>query len=307
MKSLTKCFSKYKKSNKGVTTVFGTLLFMIVAIAIASILFIALFQYNNIIQQTTVREDERAQERIVFSNVTLSGNNVVGANITNIGSEQVQIKGFYRNSTFICDPSDTALNIDGAYLDSQESRIINMQSILFNPNDCLTVATARGVKSVQLVANLFPAEISYQTVDTNYGPLRLNFTQFFYETTNKNGNPTGTWMPGAIIPSSVTYCAWNITVTNIDTRAITINQYSSLDLVPNEPGAQTPWYLKNTSQTISANQTVNIIYVWDGPQGSFAQKFGAFTTAKVFMTFYGSFSDGLSYGQTIPFEAIHIQ
>jgi hypothetical protein len=131
MKSLTKCFSKYKKSNKGVTTVFGTLLFMIITIAIASILFIALFQYNNIIQQTAVREDERAQERIVFSNVTRSGNNVVGANITNIGSEQVQIKGFYRNSIFICDPSDAGFNSDGAYLDSQETRIINIQPITF--------------------------------------------------------------------------------------------------------------------------------------------------------------------------------
>jgi hypothetical protein len=307
MKSLSKCFSKYKKSNKGVTSVFGTLLFMIVAIAVAAILFIALFQYNSIIQQSTGREGERAQERIVFSNVTLSGNSLVGVNITNIGSEQVQIRGFYRNNIFICDPSDPSTNADGAYLEGQETRIINIQSIPFNSNDRLTVATSRGVKSVQLVANLFPGEISFQTSDTNYGPLRLNFTQFFYQTTDKNGNPTGTWMPGAVIPSSVTYCAWNITVTNIDTRAITINRYSSLDLVSNGGGAQIPWYLKNTSQTISANQTVNIIFVWDGPQSNSGQKFSSFTTAKVFMTFYGSFSDGLPYGQTIPFEAIRIQ
>lgn len=248
----------------------------------------------------------RAQERVVFLNVTVSNNNVTGVTVSNFGSETIQIRGFYVNTLFACDPSDTALNSDGAFINPKENKTIVVKEFPFNRSDYLSVATSRGIKSMVLVANLWPISSSSEPVETNYGPLRLNFTLFFVQTVNKNGNAPGAWVSGAIVPPSYTYCSWNITVTNIDTRDITINRYSSLDLVSNAGGAQNPWYLRSPTQTIGANQTVNIIYTWDGPQSGNAQQMANLVTAKVFLTFYGQFSDGLTFGQTIPFEAIRV-
>jgi hypothetical protein len=103
-------------------------------------------------------------------------------------------------------------------------------------------------------------------VNTNYGPLRLNFTLFYYRQTDSGGIPTGPWLPGANVSSTTTNCAWNITVTNIDNRNITLNEYSSLTLVSNAGGAQYPWYISAPPVFVQTNHTVSIVYLWDRQQ-----------------------------------------
>ncbi len=303
------CLIKSKR-NRGVSTVFGTVLFTVLIVTLASALFIALYRYNDSVNESNSVDRIRAQEKIVLTNLTLVNGNVTGIAVDNIGSVTSQIKAFYVNDTFVCDPSDPLLNPDLAYINAQGSQTINVKPVVYNPSDYITVATARGIRTIEFESTLVRGPSSnFTSVDTNYGPLRLNFNLFYYKNTDKSGFPTGSWQSGANVSTSTVYCAWNITVTNIDTRDITLNQYSSLTLVSNAGGAQFPWYINNTSLFIASNKTVNIIYIWTNPLPcTTAQSFNGFSSnvGKVFLTFYGNFSDGATYGQTIPFEAVVI-
>ena len=305
----TKHFSiGINKKDKGVAQVFGTLLFLILVLTIASALYVTLYGYNDNVQQATNIEAARVQEQIILSNLTLSDGYITGVEIDNIGSITSQIKAFYVDSSFICDPSDPMLNPNGAYIDSQTTQIINVQPVEYNPTSYITISTARGVKAIELESNLIGgSNSSFGSMETNYGPLRLHFEKFYYRDTDNAGNPMGPWQPGSNVSMTTSYCAWNITVTNIDIRNVTLNQYTCLNLVPNAPGLQAPAYINNTSLLIVSNQTVTIILVWNTPLPSTtATNVGKLSknTAKVFLTCYGKFSDGTTYGQTIPFEAV---
>ena len=305
----TKHFSiGINKKDKGVAQVFGTLLFLILVLTIASALYVTLYGYNENVQQATNIEAARVQEQIILSNLTLSDGYITGVEIDNIGSITSQIKAFYVDSSFICDPSDPMLNPNGAYIDSQTTQIINVQPVEYNPTSYITISTARGVKAIELESNLIGgSNSSFGSMETNYGPLRLHFEKFYYRDTDNAGNPMGPWQPGSNVSMTTSYCAWNITVTNIDIRNVTLNQYTCLNLVPNAPGLQAPAYINSTSLLIVSNQTVTIILVWNTPLPSTtATNVGKLSknTAKVFLTCYGKFSDGTTYGQTIPFEAV---
>jgi hypothetical protein len=240
--------------------------------------------------------------------LTLSNDYIVGITVENLGSITSQIRGFYVDNQFICDPSNPSLNPDGAHISAQTSKTVSLAPVQFNPTSVISLTTSRGIKAIELESNFINHTSSgYAPVITNYGPLRLNFTLFYYRETTQEGSPMGFWQNGSSVSAAVDYCEWNITVTNIDTRDITLNQYSSLTLVNNEGGSQFPWYINNPSQLIRSNQTVNIVYIWETQLPcSKAQGFSGFSgeTSKVFLTFYGKFSDGITYAQTIPFEAI---
>lgn len=302
--------------NQAVSTVIGTILFLILIVSMASVLFLTIYRYNDSVKQALLTEDTRSQEKIAmtslkFDNETtkdMTNINITGITIQNLGSITSQIRALYIDNNFTCDPSNPALNSDGAYVNAHESKLVNLPPTRFNASSFITVATSRGIKAIELESNfLNTSSTGYTPVLTNYGPLRLNFSLFYYRATDKNGMPTGPWQPGSNISSAVNYCAWNITVTNIDTRDITLSQYCSLTLVTNEGGSQFPWYTDNPNQLIPSNQTVQIVYIWAGPLPTTSA--GGFTgfsgeTSKVFLTFFGKFSDGATYGQTIPFEGI---
>ena len=233
---------------------------------------------------------------------------ITGVNITNLGSVTSQIRAFYVNSQLVCDPSNSMLNTNNAYIKAQDFEMINIEPILFDPDSYIAMATSYGMKAIELESNLVTGTVpSSVPMITYYGPLRLNFSLFYYQETDANGNPIGTWKPGAHMPSTVVSCRWNITVTNIETRDITLNQYSSLTLVTNIGGSQFPWYIKSPGLLIASNETISIVYVWQNQfPCTVAQGFQGFSsvTSKVFITFYGKFSDGATYGQTIPFEGV---
>jgi hypothetical protein len=258
--------------------------------------------------------------------LTLSedGSEVSNVEVKNVGTIEVKIRAIYHinsaSTDFICDPS-IYMN---TYTDIDESLEIPLPAgISFEPNSTKIVAgTERGVTTMEYVAPAFfgPAiDIDYDPSKLYIGPLMLQFDAFWYKTSSKNGilDPNDPWNPGWSIPKGFGYCAWNITVMNVDDRNITINRFSSFIAVPNDsPSSQTPWYLEppnegEFTQFLPINQTRHIVYLWSTPKistGNQAQKLTyPETTCMVFLTFYGVFHeiDGSTtpYAQTIPFEA----
>lgn len=302
---------KTPRSNKGVSTVIGTIFFLILVITIISVLFVSLYRYNDNVIQAISTEEIRAQEKIALTKLTLSNGYITSLNVENLGSITIQIRAIYVNSKYICDPSDESLNINGAYIGPQESSSINLLPVLFDPASSITVATSKGMKAIELQSNLIDSSnTTSMPRDTYYGPLQLNFSRFYCQNTTSTGVPITDWSDGSQItpPLSTQALAWNITVKNIDVRNITLNKYSALTLVSNTAGGQRAFYIKTDTLFIQVNQTVSINYVWDNPQSEAALNLAGFSasTAKVFLTFYGTFSDGTTYGQTMPFKAVHI-
>lgn len=300
--------SRDNKRNRGLSTVFGTALALILIITFASTLFVAINNYNGDVEQAMAIDDARSREKIVMTDLTLTDDYISAVKIKNLGSITSQIKACYIDHEFICDPSDLNLNQNGAYIEAQSSELLNLTQIPFNPTSYIAIATSRGTIAIELESHFMNSSSStLAPVNTNYGPLRLNFSLFYYRPTDSVGNPTGPWLSGANVSPETTYCAWNITVTNIDNRNITLNEYSSLTLVANNAGAQTPWYISTPRVFVQTNHTVSIVYLWDKqlPSTAVAKLPGSGTdTFKVFLSFFGKFSDGTTYGQTIPFEAV---
>ncbi len=326
---------KKRKRNSGVSTVVGTVLFMILIFSLASTLFLALSRYNESVQMGEAIEQERAQERIsmiALSNETVAGTNYIkGVLVNNTASITSNIRAVYIDDVFLCDPSiETSINPTGTYMNAKSSMMINFTEIEYSPTSTIAVATERGVKVIRFEADLMAGN-SLQTVlqppQSSYGPLRLDFDNFYYKNSTTGGsfNYNQQWYPGWNVPKSWVGnpVVWNITVTNIDPRNITLNQYTALTLVPNENSGQAPWYVEPSEEPnatgpntifIASNQTVHIIYTYVTPRESTpnlrAQSIPNADTCKIFLTFYGVFheDDGTTkpYGQTIPFESVLI-
>ena len=311
---------------RGISTVYGSLVFLFISFTILSLIVLAFYDYNLAANEKRQIDFERSQEKIVVTNITLTedGSEISEVVVKNVGTIEVKIRAIYHvnsvSTHFICDPSpymNTYIDID------QSLKIPLPNGIAFEPNASkMVAATERGVTTMEYVAPAFfgPAiDIDYDPSKLYIGPLMLQFDAFWYKTSSQDGtlNPNDPWNPGWSIPKGFGYCAWNITVMNVDNRNITINRFSSFVAVPNDsPSSQTPWYLEPPSagdytQFLPVNETCHIVYLWStpkGPSGNIATKLTyPETTCMVFLTFYGVFHehDGSTkpYAQTIPFEA----
>ena len=311
---------------RGISTVYGSLVFLFISFTILSLIVLAFYDYNLAANEKRQIDFERSQEKIVVTNITLTedGSEISEVVVKNVGTIEVKIRAIYHvnsvSTHFICDPSpymNTYIDID------QSLKIPLPNGIAFEPNASkMVAATERGVTTMEYVAPAFfgPAiDIDYDPSKLYIGPLMLQFDAFWYKTSSQDGtlNPNDPWNPGWSIPKGFGYCAWNITVMNVDNRNITINRFSSFVAVPNDsPSSQTQWYLEPPSagdytQFLPVNETCHIVYLWStpkGPSGNIATKLTyPETTCMVFLTFYGVFheQDGKTtpYAQTIPFEA----
>jgi len=316
-----------KKQNKAISTVFGSILFIILAVTVASTLFTALYKYNYSVQEEIRLEEERMQERIVLS--ALETQNISGTEyitkfyVNNSGSITSRIRAVYINSEFLCDPSDPTINPGDTYINSKEQwrEILLPPGVVYNQTAKMAIVTERGIKSVEYESILKRgggSQPPYEQTKFYFGPLMLDFNKFYYtECDPQDGSydPT-TWKAGWSIEIGTGEIAWNITVKNVDDRNITINQFSCFTLVPNdEPSERRAWYIEPPggllTQFIASNDTVNIIYIWKTPKTKQTSPQSIYTTVcrdKVFLTFFGIFHehDGTTkpYGQTIPFEAV---
>ncbi|MEJ2242426.1 MAG: hypothetical protein P8Y18_09835 [Candidatus Bathyarchaeota archaeon] len=310
-----------QRRNKAVASVIGSVLMLVLVITVASLLFLSLYSYEEKAQESIKVEEERMQEKIVLlslSTINISETEYLNALfINNTGTITARIRAIYIDNLFICDPTDPLLNPADTYINPQESLWVNIPTMEYNPFSKIEAATERGLKSIDYEWKLksgSEAEPPGETMRFNFGPLVLDFDKF-YHAENEGSYDPNSWKPGWSVEKGATV-VWNITVTNIDDRDLTINKYSGLTLVSNDGGLQKPWYIEppngQDTQYIPANTSAQIIYIWDAPrelgydknQSVYIQDY----RSKVFLTFFGIFHehDGSTtpYGQTIPFEAV---
>ena len=314
-----------KRRNRGIASVFGSVLVLLLIITLASILFLSLYTYGEKAQESINLEEERVQEKIVL--LALSTENVSGTEylkalfLNNTGTITTRIRAVYINNNFICDPAAPSLNPNDTYINPKCSLWIQLPSNLpYEPLSKIEVATERGIKSIEYEWKLktgSQAEPPTETERFHFGPLLLDFEKFYYAENEGSYDPFS-WKPGWSVEKGTTI-VWNVTVTNIDDRDLTINKYSGFTLVSNDGGVQKPWFIEppNEQDTllIESNATVHLIYIWDRPrmtQGVSNQSvYNQNDRSKVFLTFFGIFHehDGSTkpYGQTIPFEAVLIR
>lgn len=313
------------RRNKGIASVFGSVFILMLVFTLASTLFLSLYSYEEKVQESIILEENRVQEKIVLlslSTENASGTEyITGLFVNNTGTITVRIRAVYIDNSFICDPTNVALNPDDTYINPKDSRWIQLPNNLpYEPLSKIEVATERGIKSIEYEWKLktgSQAEPPSETQRFYFGPLLLDFEKFYYAENIGSYDPYS-WEPGWSVELGTTV-VWNVTVTNIDNRDLTINKYSAFTLVSNDGGAQKPWYIEppNGLDTlfIPSNSTVHLIYIWDRPRMTQGVKnqsvYNQNDRSKVFLTFFGFFheSDGTSksYGQTIPFEAVLVR
>ena len=312
-----------KPGNKGTSTVFGSIYFIILVSTLASILFITLYDYNYTSQTSIKTEEERMQEKIVLCDLdttNISGTEYITViSINNTGSITCRIRAVYIDEEFLCDPSNKAINPDDTYINpGQLARIFLPPGVEYEETSKMAIATERGIKSVEyeyILKHGGRPPTSGEQPKLAYGPLELHFDSFYYTTwRNDTYNPLN-WMPGWNITADAKEIVWNITVTNVDYRNITINKYSCLTLVPSQgSSSRLPWYIEppqgSSSQFLESGKNSSIIYIWSTPDKGDPNKIyqTPFSLNKVFLTFFGVFHEpdgsNKTYGQTIPFEAV---
>lgn len=270
----------------------------------------AYFNYNLSIQAQMDIEKKRAQEQIAITQIGIdTQQKITNITISNTGTTEVKIRAVYREengvTTFIVDPS--------TYIAQSNSKTVNIASLglIANPNALLIVATERGIKS----RSVFERAIIYgkpptgiDTSGLSVGPLLLTFDSMSWAACKKNGDLTGGWEQRWTIPTG--YCGWKLNLTNIDTekRSLTINQYSGFTISLVSSPSTTTWFLKASQYTADWNQTIPIIFLWDTSRTS-ASNAGSSQKGvnNIFLTIFGNYSDGKTFAQTIPFEAVTIE
>jgi PKD repeat protein len=315
-----------KLGNKGTSTVFGSILLIILVLTLASILFLTLYKHNESVREAISLEEERKQERIVLCGLATENTSgteyIIALFVNNTGSIISRIRAVYIGNDLLCDPSNYAINPGDTYIDEKESLwILLPPGVEYEASAKMTVATERGIKSTEYAGRLKQGggpPPYYNQTGSYFGPLWLDFNKFYYtecDPTSGSYDPSA-WKPGWKIQVGSGSIVWNITVKNVDDRDITINEFSCLTLFPNQsPSNRRAWYIEppveNFTQFIAVNETVNIIYIWTNPKSVSTRTQDIYNTVcrnKVFLTFIGFFHehDGTTkpYGQTIPFEAV---
>lgn len=314
-----------RRSDSGVSSVFGSVLILMLVVTLASSLFISLYAYEEKAQESIRIEEERTNERITL--LSLSTENISGIeylvaiSVNNTGTITTRIRGVYIDNVFVCDPTNPSLNPDDTYINPKDSLWIMIPNYLkYEPLSKIEVATERGMKSIEYEWKLksgSQAEPPSETQRFHFGPLLLDFEKFYY-TENYGSYDPNSWKPGWSVEEGTTL-VWNVTVTNIDDRDITINKYSGFTMVSNDGGVQLPWFIEPPDGLdtlfIPSNSTAHLIYIWDRPRMTQGVKnqsvYNQNDRSKVFLTFFGIFHehDGTTkpYGQTIPFEAVLVR
>jgi hypothetical protein len=285
---------------------------------------VAFFNYNLSANEQMTIEHERSQEKIELAQLNIDNELVITSlTINNTGNINVRIRALYQitseETKFLFDPSNYGESIIAP---TQSLKIYipgDIPEITFDPEAKLVAATERGTKTLDYVPTLIYGPVEppsqYDPTKLYIGPLMLKFDDFAYHKVKKDGSldPTESWQPGWVVDEKGD-CAWRITIMNIDERNITINRFTSFNLVPTEaPSTVTSWYFESTNpvtrtQLLQVNQTESVTFIWTTPFSQSPQRVNLpECTCMVFLTFFGVFHevDGtdIPYAQTIPFEA----
>jgi hypothetical protein len=305
-----------RTNNRGLSMVIGVLILFIIILGVAITQLTALQGYNFYATTALTIEEERRQERITL--VGLATENIGGSdyieNITvkNTGSITVSIKSLYINNTFLFDPSDIAINPYGGRINSNSTLTISLKGLapreLYKPTSILAVASERGTRSAAYEALLVAEKTPPITVQTSFGPLKLNFTNFCYAKYYSDGS-IGTWMPGWRINNKDSI-VWKIEVQNIGSDTIALNPNSCFVLMPTDGSSKiASWYVNITSSlAIIPSQIVEVVFNLNSQGNKQSPPTGNPPyQCKIFLAFFGSHQpENTPYGQTIPFEAVQV-
>jgi len=303
-----------KRQNRGVSTVIGSVLFLVLITGLAAALFVALFQFDDTSRAALISEENRNQEKFEIDGLQTDSEftYVSAIHVNNTGSTAIRIRAVYLDGSLLWEPAETIGSID-----AKEGYLLTLPSqIPFVSTSKIVLASERGVTTVAREGDFYSGPPPpYQDQDLYFGPLKLDFEEFYYAKYDGSVYPDSSgWIKGWQVPRS-TELVWRIVVKDVDERPITLNRYSCLTLIPNDGGSQIPWYIEkivhsdgSNSWTIMPQETVSILYRWATAQQTKSVKiFSARTESRVFLTFYGVFNEyGTTehYGQTIPFEAV---
>lgn len=288
----------------------------------------AFYNYNSIFQQQTQFDRERTQEKILISTETNKELYIISsATISNIGSIEVKIRALYKiengQTIFVCDPSiDPILDIN-PNISPTKALTIDLSTYMISSQAKLIAATERGTKTFEYDPSLSEEQETqlkdYDPTKFYVGPLMLKFNEFWYRKTLSDGSfdPLDTWHLGWNITQKLPISiAFNITVTNIGDRNITLNRLSAFNLLLTGTSSSLPWYIQPTNHTTNTqplviNQTATLTFTWNTPVPNAQTQTLSSTfkdsTSMIFLTFFGVYNelDGKTtpYAQTIPFQA----
>ena len=298
------------RCRRGLETVTAILMLLLMLTAVTGLI-AAYVNYEVSIQAQMDVEKKRAQEQIAITQIGINTQQkIANVTISNTGTTEVKIRALYREedgvTTFIFDPS--------TYIAPSNSKTINMASLglTASPNALLIAATERGIKSRSVYERAIIYGQPPQGIDTtglSIGPLLLTFDSMSWASCKKNGELTGDWEQRWTIPAGE-YCGWKLNLTNIDTekRSITINQYSGFTLSRVSSPSTTTWFLNSVQYTADWGQTVSIIFLYKDTSRTTASSAGSEQKGvnNIFLTIFGEYSDGKTFAQTIPFEAVTV-
>lgn len=283
---------------------------MLLMLATMTILVSVYISTNESMQRQMGAEQQQAKEQIAITGVGInSAQEITNITISNTGTIEVTIRALYRqvagHTSLLEDPLTSIAQGSNKTLD------LTSFGLSTEANSVFIAATQRGTKSIgvneiQLEYGETPGQ--FNTTALTIGSLVLTFDSLNWASCNPNGNNLSPWQLTWTIPTG--YCAWRVNLTNVDPqeRDIFINQYSGFTIsLVNSPSTAT-WYMDNTQQTLSWNQTSSIVFLWNSVGGNQAQTAGSPQTGvnNVFLTLFGSYSNGEPFAQTIPFEAITV-
>ncbi len=296
------------------STVIGSALFLLLIAGLTSTLFVVLVQYDDASRAALVLEENRNQEKFEIDGLQTDSEftSISAIHVNNSGSSAIKIKAVYLDGSLLWEPPETIANIK-----AKESYLLTLPNqIPFVLTSKITLASERGVTTVAREGDFYVAPPTpNQDQDLYFGPLRLDYEEFYYAKYAGETYPDSSgWIKGWQVARN-TQLVWKIVVKDVDERPITLNRYSCLTLIPNDGGAQRPWYMEkiihadgSNSTTIMPQETVSIIYRWStAQQAKPVSVFADRTESRVFLTFYGVFNEyGTTkhYGQSIPFEAV---
>jgi hypothetical protein len=258
-------------------------------------------------------EKERAQEQIAITHIGIGlGQELTSVTVSNTGTIEVRIRAFYREETgvvtFVGDPSTSIAQGTSKTID------ITSFGLTVNSKALLVAATERGVKSkgvneISLIYGEPPTGVD--TSGLSVGPLLLAFDSMKWAECNANGKLLSAWESTSIIPAGKS-CAWQLNLTNVDTenRSLSINLYSGFTTSKVSSPSTTTWYLNATQYTVDWNTTAPVVFMWNDFFDSKPSAQKPTSSQKginnIFLTVFGNYSDGKTFAQTIPFEALTI-
>ena len=294
--------------------VFATLLALIIIISVCVVEIKILSQFSTSMDQQITFEQEQLNEGIKLFKLSLttidSQDCIDKIGIKNTGSISTEIKSIYVDNEFLFDPSNSTLNPLGNIINPNSTKEISFQGIpienkTYQPLSIITVVTERGTRSLGLEETLSAYTDPQLIIQTNFGPLKLDFKEFFYATYN---SVLGSLEPGWTVSSTSKEVVWKVNVTNISSDPIYLNKYTCFFLIADSPRDVREWYLNVTSSlTLEPGQVQSLTFVWKTPNGGDVQQiFSTACACRVFMAFFGTYETGKPLAQTIPFQSVNV-